>query len=214
MHKEAVLQANQPFTESVAATQGHEQLSRRTNAHLAEGEEEEDPPAPQRHNRHGGVAASDHPMQASSASVTADLTQQHAQLEVEDSLLMQRQDSHGSATVSGASQSSSSSSSSSGSSSSRNSTEPSQDTAVSSGVQAGGSDVRSSYNSSTIWKASSIDQEVVNSNATGMQISFLGTASSVDCKSRFCLCTPLGPSFPYPPPPSSVVPFIMSCVSQ
>ena len=55
--------------------------------------------------------------------------------------------------------------------------------------EASGTAASTSYNSSTIWRASSIDQEVVNSNATGMQISFLGTASSMNCKTRY--------AFPY-----------------
>ena len=65
-----------------------------------------------------------------------------------------------------------------------------------------GSEGRSSYNSSTIWKASSSDQETVNSNASGMQISFLGTASSVDCRSRY----PSPPPAPSPCPPRSFYP--------
>jgi len=42
----------------------------------------------------------------------------------------------------------------------------------------------SSYNSSTIWRADADEQEVVNSNATGMQISFLGTAGNLNSRTR------------------------------
>lgn len=62
-----------------------------------------------------------------------------------------------------------------------------------------GSEGRSSYNSSTLWKASSSDQETVNSNASGMQISFLGTASSVDCRSRYLFLYLIPSSFILPP---------------
>ena len=196
MHTEPFLQADQPLTEPFVrdgTTQGHDDMALGTSTDLAE--EDEISAAPQRHKRHADAAASHHPVHANSAVVTAELTQHHAQPELEDSLFMQRQDSHGTATTSRAAQSSSSSiSSSSGSSASQNSS-------MSSGQQGTGSDMRSSYNSSTIWKASSMDQEVVNSNATGMQISFLGTASSVDCKSRFCLGAPPSPPHPKPPPP-------------
>ena len=41
-----------------------------------------------------------------------------------------------------------------------------------------------SYNSSTVWRGEAEEQEVVNSNATGMQISFLGTAGSLDSRTR------------------------------
>ena len=41
-----------------------------------------------------------------------------------------------------------------------------------------------SYNSSTVWRGDAEEQEVVNSNATGMQISFLGTAGSLSSRTR------------------------------
>ena len=41
-----------------------------------------------------------------------------------------------------------------------------------------------SYNSSSVWRGEAEEQEVVNSNATGMQISFLGTAGSLDSRTR------------------------------
>lgn len=193
MHTESALQADQPFNESIAnhATQGRQDVTLGASTDLAE--EEKDPSAPQQHNRHADMAPSDHSMQASSAHVASESTQQSAKPGDEESLLMQRRDSQGSASTSGATQSSSSSSGGGGN------TRPTQDSGTSSGVQGGGSDARSSYNSSTIWRASSIDQEAVNSNATGMQISFLGTASSINCRSRFCLRAPS-------PPPAPVLP--------
>ncbi len=42
----------------------------------------------------------------------------------------------------------------------------------------------SSYNSSSVWRGDAEEQEVVNSNATGMQISFLGTAGSLTTRTR------------------------------
>lgn len=42
----------------------------------------------------------------------------------------------------------------------------------------------SSYNSSSVWRGDAEEQEVVNSNATGMQISFLGTAASLTTRTR------------------------------
>ena len=108
-------------------------------------------------------AVQDITMPGSSATTDSALTTQgslqtaHAlSEEAEDSLLVQRQASHGDTSASS-------------SSSSRLSK----------------SDAHTSYNSSTIWEASSDDQEIVNSNATGMQLSFLGTASSVTCKTRY-----------------------------
>lgn len=42
----------------------------------------------------------------------------------------------------------------------------------------------SSYNSSSVWRGDAEEQEVVNSNATGMQISFLGTAGTLTTRTR------------------------------
>ena len=42
----------------------------------------------------------------------------------------------------------------------------------------------SSFNSSTLWRADAYEQELVNSNATGMQISFLGTAGGLSSRTR------------------------------
>jgi len=42
----------------------------------------------------------------------------------------------------------------------------------------------SSYNSSSVWRGDAEEQEVVNSNASGMQISFLGTAGSPTTRTR------------------------------
>ncbi len=42
----------------------------------------------------------------------------------------------------------------------------------------------SSYNSSSVWRGDAEEQEVVNSNASGMQISFLGTAGSLTTRTR------------------------------
>ena len=42
----------------------------------------------------------------------------------------------------------------------------------------------SSYNSSSVWRGDAEEQEVVNSNASGMQISFLGTAGTLTTRTR------------------------------
>ncbi len=49
----------------------------------------------------------------------------------------------------------------------------------------------SSYNSSSVWRGDAEEQEVVNSNATGMQISFLGTAATLTTRTR----SPTNPFF-------------------
>ncbi|DBA89422.1 hypothetical protein WJX77_002898 [Trebouxia sp. C0004] len=46
----------------------------------------------------------------------------------------------------------------------------------------------SSYNSSSVWRGDAEEQEVVNSNATGMQISFMGTAGSLTTRTRSPSC--------------------------
>ncbi|KAL0052085.1 hypothetical protein WJX82_007711 [Trebouxia sp. C0006] len=46
----------------------------------------------------------------------------------------------------------------------------------------------SSYNSSSVWRGDAEEQEVVNSNATGMQISFLGTAGTLTTRTRSPSC--------------------------
>ncbi|DBA74831.1 TPA: hypothetical protein ACH3X2_009173 [Trebouxia sp. C0005] len=46
----------------------------------------------------------------------------------------------------------------------------------------------SSYNSSNVWRGDEEEQEVVNSNASGMQISFLGTAGSLTTRTRSPSC--------------------------
>ena len=129
-----------------------------------------------------------------SASTTQGLLQTANALseEAEDSILVQRQANHDETSTS--SSNSNSSSNSISSSISRLSQQGQEVDIADNGVgpindssNQAWPDTQTSYNSSTIWKASSEDQEIVNSNATGMQLSFLGTASSVNCKTRYAI---------------------------